>query len=144
MSEVNPRRKKPFYRACSSAGRAPRSQRGGRRFDPDHVHHLETTLRRGFFHAKRRASLPTGAEEAVGAHFSSHHLETTLRFRNHATAWFFHAKRRASLRKPGEKSVSLSARAHFQDLYVYRSKGPRYKKTLLVYFILRKFCLHIF
>lgn len=25
------------FRACSSAGRAPRSQRGGRRFDPDHV-----------------------------------------------------------------------------------------------------------
>lgn len=32
---------KPIYRACSSAGRAPRSQRGGRRFDPDHVHHLK-------------------------------------------------------------------------------------------------------
>ena len=29
-------------RACSSAGRAPRSQRGGRRFDPDHVQNLRT------------------------------------------------------------------------------------------------------
>ena len=26
--------------ACSSAGRAPRSQRGGQRFDPAQVHHL--------------------------------------------------------------------------------------------------------
>ena len=30
-----------IYRACSSAGRAPRSQRGGRRFDPDHVQNLK-------------------------------------------------------------------------------------------------------
>jgi hypothetical protein len=29
-------------RACSSAGRAPRSQRGGQRFDPAQVHHLST------------------------------------------------------------------------------------------------------
>ena len=34
------RRSKPDLRACSSAGRAPRSQRGGRRFDPDHVQNL--------------------------------------------------------------------------------------------------------
>ena len=26
-------------RGCSSAGRAPRLQRGGRRFDPDQLHH---------------------------------------------------------------------------------------------------------
>src|SRR5215472_2387495 len=29
-----------FGWGCSSVGRAPRSQRGGRRFDPDHLHHL--------------------------------------------------------------------------------------------------------
>ncbi len=28
---------------CSSAGRAPRSQRGGRRFEPAHLHHRYTT-----------------------------------------------------------------------------------------------------
>ena len=39
-----------IFRACSSAGRAPRSQRGGRRFDPDHVHFLiKTSRKRGFF-----------------------------------------------------------------------------------------------
>jgi hypothetical protein len=27
-----------LFRGCSSAGRAPRSQRGGRRFDPDQLH----------------------------------------------------------------------------------------------------------
>ena len=32
---------KPFFGRVAQLGRAPRSQRGGRRFDPDHVHHLK-------------------------------------------------------------------------------------------------------
>src|SRR5271157_5594486 len=35
----------PSTWACSSAGRAPRSQRGGQRFDPAQVHHLFNYLR---------------------------------------------------------------------------------------------------
>ena len=34
----------PSTWACSSAGRAPRSQRGGQRFDPAQVHHLFQSL----------------------------------------------------------------------------------------------------
>ena len=78
MSEGNPRRKKPIFRACSSAGRAPRSQRGGRRFDPDHVHHLETTRKCGFFignEARLGSEVSGGGRRAGPARVP--HLETT-------------------------------------------------------------------
>jgi hypothetical protein len=34
----------PLSWACSSAGRAPALQAGGRRFDPGHVHHISLLL----------------------------------------------------------------------------------------------------
>src|SRR3954471_18717355 len=56
--------------ACSSVGRAPRSQRGGRWFDPSHVHHLSsflpvTYLRHGVSVA--RADWPSRQQSAAPA-----------------------------------------------------------------------------
>ena len=107
-------------------GRAPRSQRGGRRFDPDHVHHLQTTHKRGFFVRNEARSASEGAERALGTGLIRNHLQSTHKrgffacnearcasegaerargagpypepFTNHAQAWFFVFKPECSLR----------------------------------------------